>query len=274
MSHAPPCEILNLGATRVAVAQTGNPDGPRVICLHAVGHGMADFWPLIARLGDRFRFILLDWPGHGESPADALPCDAKRYAEILNCLIDQLGDQPVILLGNSIGGAAAIISAAARPARIRGLVLCNSGGLVPVSWMVRGFCRVMHWFFTAGMNGARWYPRAYSLYYRLVLPTAQVADRRQQIVDQGQQCARQLAEAWASFATPAADLRSLADKIRCPVWIAWARGDRVIPWMFVRAAVSGFTDHEISFFNGGHSAFMEDPDAFAQKLEAFVLRLA
>jgi 4,5:9,10-diseco-3-hydroxy-5,9,17-trioxoandrosta-1(10),2-diene-4-oate hydrolase len=99
-------------------------------------------------------------------------------------LLDQLAIEAPIVIGNSIGGAAAIHYAKARP--VRALVLCDSGGLVSVDRTVRLFCAAFAAFFARGARGSAWFPWAYALYYRhVVLPTRTARDRCEQIIARG-----------------------------------------------------------------------------------------
>src|SRR5262249_59947803 len=113
----------------VRLAYNDEGAGSPIVCLHAIGHGAGDFAALRAHLRGRHRVIALDWPGQGNSGDDRVPASASRYAELLNGVLDALVVEPVVLIGNSVGGAAAIRLAAAQPARVRALVLANTGGL-------------------------------------------------------------------------------------------------------------------------------------------------
>lgn len=250
----------------LAVVRTGR--GPPVVCLAALGHDADDYAPLAQRLGDSFEFIRLEWPGHGRSGQDAKPVSAQRYAALLAGALAALQVPAPILIGNSIGGAAALIHAASG-AGVRGLVLCNSGGLVRVTWDVAALCRVFSGMFAAGARGAAWYPPLFAAYYRLVLPAAAAAGQRRRIVGRAREVARLLAEGWASFGRPDADLSDLASTVRAPTWVAWARRDRVIPLARCRAAIDRLPQARLTLFEGGHSAFLEDPDAFAEAFAAF-----
>src|SRR5262245_12720077 len=95
--------------------------GPPIVCLHAIGHGASDFSRLQARLRQRHRVIAVDWPGQGRSGADRVPPSAARYAELLDGLLDALALPSVVLIGNSIGGAAALRYAASHPQRVERL---------------------------------------------------------------------------------------------------------------------------------------------------------
>jgi 4,5:9,10-diseco-3-hydroxy-5,9,17-trioxoandrosta-1(10),2-diene-4-oate hydrolase len=96
----------------VRIAYDDEGAGSVLVCLHAIGHGARDFRRLRARLSSRYRVIALDWPGQGRSGDDRLPASAARYAELLAGFVDALRLGELVVLGNSIGGAAAIRFAA------------------------------------------------------------------------------------------------------------------------------------------------------------------
>jgi 4,5:9,10-diseco-3-hydroxy-5,9,17-trioxoandrosta-1(10),2-diene-4-oate hydrolase len=253
--------LVKAAGTDVAVARRGH--GRPLLCLHAAGHGGGDFVPLAGRLEGRgIELVALDWPGHGNSPPDrtGAPTSAARCAEILLAVADSLfpGQAPV-LLGNSIGGAAAIIAAAQAPGRFGGLVLCNPGGLAPLDRAARAFCRAMAAFCAWGAAGAAPFPALFGVWYRLVLPLAPA--RRAMIVAAAADSAVPLHEAWASFAEPNADIRAQLQQVTAPMLFAWAGGDRIVSWRRSRAAMAA-SGAEVQLLRGGHSPFLEDLDAF------------
>lgn len=260
---------VHVDGVDLAVSRAGA--GLPVVCLTAIGHDAHDFDALVQRLGDRFEFIRLEWPGHGGSGPDAAPASAARYADLLSGAIAALGIERPVLIGNSIGGAAALIHASRAP--VRGLVMCNSGGLVKVGADVRALCGAFSAFFAAGARGAWWYPALFARYYRLVLPAKAAKVQRTRIIARCREVAGVLSQAWASFGRPEADLGDLAAGLRVPVWVAWARGDRVIPLSRCRATLARIPSANLTLFDGGHSAFLEDPDAFAAGFEVFAASL-
>ncbi|HVP28288.1 MAG TPA: alpha/beta hydrolase [Myxococcota bacterium] len=259
------CEI---DGVKLAWREAGS--GPPLVCLHAVGHDARDFSDLAARFASRRRVIALDWPGHGRSSTDPRPTSAARYADLAGRWLEVLALRHVVLLGNSIGGAAALRLALAAPTRIRGLVLCDPGGLDRVDLAARLATRAMARFFDAGARGARWFPRAFAAYYRLVLPAPSAAVRRAEIVADATRSAPILAAAWRSFGEPEADQRSLAPQVGCPVLVAWASRDRFIQLRRSRPAIACFRDARLVTFDGGHAPFLEAPDAFAGTLGRFL----
>lgn len=254
-------EVLRAGGTQVFVRRHGS--GPAVVCAHAIGHGSRDFEALAQRNGDKFEFIALDWPGHGNSPDWDGGVSSQRYATILMDLIVQLGLRRPILLGNSIGGGASIVAAAQMSERIRGLVLCNTAGLVKPNLFTRFFCRRKAEFFGRAERRDPRFPQQFREYYETtLLPSPAAALRREEIVAAGMATAPAIRQAWLSFAENDADLRPLAETISGPVLIAWAKDDKVNAWRFSRRGAEMFPNRRVELMPGGHSAFLESPEIF------------
>lgn len=259
---------IDAQGTKIAVRSWGH--GTPVLCLHATGHDSEDFAAFAARTEDRFRVVALDWPAQGHSPPDRHKPRATHYAEIAHTAALALKLDRPILLGNSIGGAAAILAAASHPDTFRGVVLCNPGGLAPINGLARFAIGRMVAFFEAGARGAKWYPHAFRFYYtRMVLPRTPAKARREAIIARGLELAPLLAEAWRGFAEPEADLRETARTLALPVWCAWAKSDRLVSWGRSKAAVKAIPGARWQLFRGGHAAFMEDPDRFAKAFVKF-----
>lgn len=263
-----PWQQVTVDGVRLAYDDEGS--GPALVCLHAIAHGAGDFAGVRERLRSRCRVLALDWPGQGSSGDDAAPASAVRYAELLAGFVDAVGIEQAVLLGNSIGGAAAVRYAAAQPARVRGLVLANPGGLDRVDALTGPVTRLMARFFTAGAKGARWYPRAFAAYYRFVLSAPVAAAQRTRIIASSVEVAPVLAQAWRSFGTGDNDVRNLGPRIACPVLFTWATGDRINQLRRCRPAIAQFPSARLETFRGGHAAFLEDPEAFIAAMERFL----
>jgi pimeloyl-ACP methyl ester carboxylesterase len=108
---------------------TGDKDDPPVVMLHGIARSRADFTEQHELLSDRYRVYSVDLAGFGESdPApgkNTLPAIADWVAKVL----DALGEtRPAHLIGNSLGGAVAMLFALRYPDRVRSLVLVDSAG--------------------------------------------------------------------------------------------------------------------------------------------------
>ncbi|MFF0543194.1 alpha/beta fold hydrolase [Nocardia thailandica] len=118
----------------ISVAETGS--GPALVMLHGGGpgaSGISNYHQNLAALAQRFRVILPDQPGFGDSyrPTEA-DLDERSITEItvdaLFQALDALDIPQFHLLGNSLGGAAALAMAQSQPPRVTGLVLMAPGG--------------------------------------------------------------------------------------------------------------------------------------------------
>jgi pimeloyl-ACP methyl ester carboxylesterase len=265
-------QIIPVAGARIAVRRRGT--GVPVLCAHAIGHDGRDFDGLAERLEHAFQFVMLDWPGQGDSPDADGAVSTQRYGEILIGLLETLHLPRAILLGNSIGGGASIIAAAQHPQLVRGLVLCNTAGLVRPSIIARLFCRRKAKFFEQAERGVASFPEQFRRYYEnLVLPLPAARVRREQIIATATKVGPIVRQAWLSFAEPQANLRPLAALVKCPVLIAWAKRDRVNRWAFSKAGAQLFPDRTIEMLPGGHSAFLEAPEEFDRKFLRWVRTL-
>jgi 3-oxoadipate enol-lactonase len=117
---APTTEVVSGDARLVCeVAGTGTP----VVLVHA---GIADarMWgPLMPELTAHHRVIRYDLRGYGRS---ALPRGDFSHVEDLAAVVTALADQPVHLVGASLGGRVALDLALARPALVGSLVLLGA----------------------------------------------------------------------------------------------------------------------------------------------------
>jgi len=251
----------------------GGGDKPTLLCLHAIGHGGGDFAQVEAAFGADWRVITVDWPGHGHSGPDTEPVSAQRYAVLLDALISELKLEHVVLLGNSIGGAAAMRYAAAHPENVRALVLANPGGLDPGGLFAGLFIGNLVSHFEQGeRNEARFEPW-FRGYYADILVTESSRAQRERIVAAGYEHAPLLAQAWRSFAAPEANVGALIPTLTMPVLFTWAKRDALVSWDRNRAAVERFPHATVEFFDAGHAAFLEDPEAFRESLARFLATL-
>ena len=122
-------EVMGL---RTRVIDEG--DGAPIVMVHGVG-GWAENWrETIAVLAENGkRAIAVDLPGFGESDAPRRasqfgPRDAF-YPRFMTSLFDELGLRSAHLVGHSMGGTVAYLTAVSAPERIRSLTFVAGGGL-------------------------------------------------------------------------------------------------------------------------------------------------
>jgi pimeloyl-ACP methyl ester carboxylesterase len=119
---------------KVAYTEWGDdPSAPIVVCVGGVANTAMRFNYLAADLENHFRVVCMDWVGRGRSGwmADQRDYSLSTYVEQLKQLIEHLGGGPVILLGSSLGGSAALELAARQPKMVSRLILNDIGPYIP-----------------------------------------------------------------------------------------------------------------------------------------------
>jgi pimeloyl-ACP methyl ester carboxylesterase len=120
--------------TRVLVEDGRANDREPVLLVHGVG-GWAENWrPVISALASTGRQIVaLDLPGFGQSEAPRrvryFGPDEAFYPRFVLGAMDALGIERAHIVGNSMGGTIAYMTAVTAPTRTRSVVLVAPGGL-------------------------------------------------------------------------------------------------------------------------------------------------
>lgn len=111
----------SLGDHRLHLA-VGPENGPPLVLLHGVLRRWTDWSPLLDVLAARWQVIGVDLRGHGQSdrtPGNYLVVD---YVRDIVRLMGQVADEPVMLVGHSLGAMVALAAAAEAPAAVRAVV--------------------------------------------------------------------------------------------------------------------------------------------------------
>ncbi len=105
-------------------------EGPVVVLVHGTNDQAGLWWRTVAALKGHYRVVAIDMPGHGESAPAEGPLDMKMMQDGVATIVETVSpDEPVVLIGNSMGGWASLLYALDSPARVRQLVLESSGGI-------------------------------------------------------------------------------------------------------------------------------------------------
>jgi pimeloyl-ACP methyl ester carboxylesterase len=119
-------------------------DALPVVLLHGIGGLGSDWTPVAEILATQCEVFAPDARGHGDSPwspEEAYHTDA-HFADVA-CLLDSLGIERCVLVGYSMGGGVAILTAAALPGRIAGLVVVDAYPAPEMTPGSRGIARTL-----------------------------------------------------------------------------------------------------------------------------------
>ena len=103
--------------------------GPTILLSHGYSSTSRMWDDQVAALKDRYRVIVWDFRGHGETD---YPADASQYSEALTvgdmlALLDLAGANKAIVAGLSLGGYMSLAFNASHPERVTALMLFDTG---------------------------------------------------------------------------------------------------------------------------------------------------
>ena len=269
--------------TRVLIEGDGSGGDP-VVMIHGVGGWAENFREVmhpIASTGRRA--IAIDLPGFGESEEPGRvshfgPRD-PFYPRFVLAALDAMNIPSAHLIGSSMGGAVAYMTAVTAPERTRSLALVAGGGLGPDIAIFLRLATLPGMITLARLRGDRHQGRQVlrTCFFdpaRIPLALYEEADRygyrsfpefvralRAGVSIRGVK--RGVREHWLAA----------APRYRGPVLVVWGREDAVLPIRHLADAKSVFPQTEVVIIERcGHLAMIERTDEFLASLLPFVAR--
>lgn len=271
---------LDVGWGALEAVESGDPNGPRLLCLHGWMDNAASFRPLADCLPE-LHWVALDYAGHGRS--DHRPAHSRYYfmdyVFDVDAALDALGWESCTLVGHSLGTAVAACTACADPQRVERIVMLD--GLGVVTEPARHAAERL----TRSLRSVR-HPRD----HRRVFDRVGLAARARQVKNpMADASARLLAEralqptegGWRWRTDP----RAMWDS---PYWYAESHSDVILQGLKcpvlaiytpvldrylgerLAARLDMLDDVSAHRLEGGHHLHMDQPEAMAATLSAFI----
>jgi pimeloyl-ACP methyl ester carboxylesterase len=226
-----------------------------ILLIHGAGTSSSIWLGIRGRLARRRRVVAMDLPGHGRRTAERVESaegwrDAVAHTAVAECL------GPAILVGHSLGGAAAMMAALAWPDKVAGLVIVASAPRFTVSPQLLE---------TLELRFGRWPEVFAELAYSPETP-AEVRKRGAALA-----CTASREQTVADFRAAAeVDLRPRLGEIACPTWILAGADDLITPPKWGEALAAGIRGATLfKFPRTGHMPMHEAPDAVAGAIDEF-----
>jgi pimeloyl-ACP methyl ester carboxylesterase len=125
--------VMPSGAT-AHYRDQGNNAGPVLVLLHGSNASLHTWEPWAAALGNQFRVISMDLPGHGLTIArQGDDFTAASMAAFVNEFMATLSVTRYAVAGNSMGGGVAGRLTMQFPAQVSHLILVDSAGIIPAN---------------------------------------------------------------------------------------------------------------------------------------------
>ncbi len=263
----------DVAGTSLRVRDTGPKNAPCIIFLHGFGSSLETWESWAKVLSANYRVVRFDLPGSGLSEADRSGrYDDARSVELMRSLMDQLGIDRAVLVGNSIGGRIAWKFAAAFPDRLGKLVLVSPDGFASPGFeygrtpQIPAVLGLMKYFLpkpllranlaAAYADPARLTDGVVDRYYDLL----RAPGNRAALIDRLRQ-------------TVLEDPVPLLRRIETPTLLLWGEQDRLIPYAnaadYMRTLPHATL---VSFADLGHVPQEEAPDESMPPLLEFLAR--
>lgn len=231
----------------------GPDDAPWLVLCHGAGGNHAVWHQQVAHFCDRYRVLTWDQRGFGRSTNRTGAASPQKAAADLAALADHLSISAAHVVGQSMGGWAAVGYAVARPGSLRSLTLADTLGGLPVAAWAEGRLAPRPVEPVVGDHpalGARFcaeHPDRALLY--------------QQLGEWGVPAAERAGAVTGLFTTTFPGDRLAG--IRCPVLFVVGSDDEIFPPAWVREAAGHLPGARVEEIGGsGHSPYFEDPEAW------------
>ena len=267
----PTSRFLNWRGAEVHFVVEGH--GPAVVMIHGYGGSCKNFDKLAVALKDSFRVIRVDVPGFGLSdmpPMGEHPDYLNMYSDYIRFVLDTLHIKSACLMGNSMGGGIAWLTAAKYPKRVKKLVLLASAGydaanvaakLTMVKY--KSFGRLLE----KGVPEFVSRNRAYYMYADPTKMEPEVWELNNQILNREGNIASMLELARAQQFPDT----NLIKDIKCPTLIIWGKQDCVIPVEHADRFHRDITNSSVIVYDTcGHVPMMECPERLRSDFVSFI----
>lgn len=234
--------------------------GDAVIFCHGLGGNHANWFQQIPVFARSFRTIIWDQRGFGCSTNHGGECSPALAVTDLKALLDTLEISRAVLIGQSMGGWAAMGFALAHPDRVQSLVLADSFGGISTAEIEQGFTRMIQQ--SEGTPPKLLLGLHPAIGGTLAQRNISLAYLYQQLGSFGEPTsALQMFKILQKTSYPHEALQKLALPILCLV----GSEDHLIPPFMVRQAAAILPDAQVIEIPGtGHSPYFEEPDTWNQ----------
>ncbi|MFE3500140.1 alpha/beta fold hydrolase [Kitasatospora sp. NPDC059160] len=118
--------LVSHDGVRLVCRDWAGPGRP-VVLLHGLAGHAGEWDAVAAELSTRHRVVAVDQRGHGASERRPPEVSRAAYVADVVAVVEQLGLRRPVLAGQSLGGHTAMLTAAAHPGLVGGLVLVEAG---------------------------------------------------------------------------------------------------------------------------------------------------
>jgi len=259
---------VEINGVRVCYLVGGPPpdQAETMVFVHGWSGNLQNWWDQFEHFQRRYHVVVFDAPGHGKSERGPhLDYSMDLYLATLDGLLDELGLEQVILVGNSAGAWAAANYTIAHPERVSKLVLSDSTGTRHVG-SVGSILPMLtaRWLQIAHLTSGEHYPGH-----------DPKSEARQEFVTSFSGTVEEAPylEALATLLPASYEQipKQALAQIQAPTLVVWGDDDTVVPIKAMRTFERTIADEQSYVIHlGGHTPMMNSPDEFNCAVDSFL----
>jgi pimeloyl-ACP methyl ester carboxylesterase len=248
------------------------PDHLTIVCVHALGRNHLSWVGPSPHLSRHARVLALDLPGYGLSPRAGRRGTVETQQSVLGAFLDATTTGPVVLIGESLGGAVCARQASLDHERIVGTVLVSSY-LPPVFGGVRAPAVISGLLLQRLGDLGR---LLVDVPLNSIVPRVGEVPLSEAVEKEAEAIQREHPRGPGGWATDGEALASLVgmsavvsrthamfDAIRCPVLLLHGESDEEVPAVWARAAAAAHPEWKLHVLREvGHICDLDDPGAW------------
>jgi pimeloyl-ACP methyl ester carboxylesterase/putative sterol carrier protein len=271
---------VKVNGERLSTYLYGPAQGQPVLWLHGLGATKVSWLPNLVPFGERYRLIVPDLPGHGESDKPRTDYTPRFFARSMRKLLEAVGVEDAIVVGNSMGGRVALELAARSPDRVNALALLSPA--VPglrVRYLL-GFMKVIPTEIGVIPFPVRERLMRFVLGQLFVNPEVLTESARQAAADEFIRIYR-VPEARMAFfdslrhlvTEPPKPFWARMERVRQPALVVWGEQDRLLPVRLAPKLAQALPNSELVLMSDvGHAPQFEATERINRILRKFLAR--
>jgi len=231
-------------------------EGEVLLLLHGLMGGLSNWQEVIEEFRGQYRVMMPMLPVFD---LPIITTGVKSIAKHVHKFVKFKKLENVILLGNSLGGHAALIYVLAHPAYVKAMVLTGSSGL---------YENAFGGTFPKRENYEFVKEKVEYTFYDPAIATKEMVDEVYGLVNDRAKVIRLLAMAKSAIRH---NMKKDLKKIQIPVALIWGRNDKITPPEVAIEFNEELPNSELQWIeNCGHAAMMERPQEFSKLLRVFL----
>lgn len=272
--------IYNINDQRVYVREEGRPGKQIALLVHGWSSSWYALSPLLPMLGEHFSCVAIDLPGYGNSPPGPGRTTIAGYADLLADIIRAVSDEPVVLVGHSMGGMISLTLALRHPDLVDRMVL-----LCPT---ISGHLSAFINFFVSPITMLERFPLGSKIVTALERQFVDITDRLMRpasFAERTDITARDYQRLRADARRPGqgrvraecyramreGDLRGRLGRVKAPALVLWGAEDNTVPLRDAGVIADEWPAADVRIIpKAGHWPQFETPAPTRQHIAAFL----